>query len=215
MDLVQWKQALDAADDDYLAGLANKGIVKRAYKELPDTQADITEEESGFLVKMGDVSCSLALPLGSSRCSCVSRSICKHIIIGILKVRDYLKEQKTEGQDCRDGQAAAEGGAGEEGETAAEGKAEEKKEAPVFSEAASFPLEKAKKAMGSRRFRTLAESVRLGVEPKITVTSVITVEWPDTGTKVKLLEPLAYSSCSCHKKEICPHRAEAIVWSIL
>ena len=214
MDLGQWKQALDAADDDYLAGLANKGIVKRAYKELPDTQADITQEESGFLVQMGDVSCRLALPLGSSQCSCVSRSICKHIIIAVLKTRDYLKEQ-VEGAPDGDylrGQGEGVPDGGEEDRTESPEEKENTASAPAFSEVASYPLEKARKVMGSRRFQSLIECARLGMAPKITVTSVITVEWPEDGTKVKLLEPLAYSSCSCHKKEMCSHRAEAIVW---
>ena len=75
MDINQWRQALADADDDYLAGLCNKGTVKRAYKELADVQVEIRQQEDGFEVRTGEETCQICLPLGDSRCSCVSRSI--------------------------------------------------------------------------------------------------------------------------------------------
>ena len=288
MDMNQWRQVLAAANDDYLAGLCNKGTVKRAYKELAEVQTEIRQQEDGFEVQVGEETCQICLPLGDSKCSCVSRSICKHIIIAILKVREYVegcageeadgesvavgqegadaeKEPADQGTaaaaDRADGQGNSTGSnmtvgqgnstgssmtvvqdsvtgrdflAGQKkstvGNMSGDSNALDKKavsggsdlaaaqneppsgNAHSFPEISGFPLEKIKKAMGKRRYQKLVSSVSLKLRPQIEITSVITVTFPDTGTKVKLLEPLAYSSCSCHKKELCSHKAEAILW---
>lgn len=245
MDMNQWRQVLAAADDDYLAGLCNKGTVKRAYKELAEVRAEIRQQEDGFNVQVGEETCQICLPLGDSRCSCVSRSICKHIIIAILKVREYVEERTGDEAVAESGSAgrdklipinrnepaadmettagkqkesslreAKQGVEPEDAAAMAAGGNEgmQKPHGRSFPEISSFPLEKIKKAMGKRRYQKLVSSVSLKLRPQIEVTSVITVTFPDTGTKVKLLEPLAYSSCSCHKKELCSHKAEAILW---
>ena len=228
MDINQWRQVLAAADDDYLAGLCNKGTVKRAYKELAEVQTEIRQQEDGFEVQVGEETCQICLPLGDSKCSCVSRSICKHIIIAILKVREYVEGGAGEEADGESVAAGREGADAEkepvdQGISAVEDAATEWEEtieesfddgesSHSFPEISGFPLKKIKKAMGKRRYQKMVSSVSLKLRPQIEITSVITVTFPDTGTKVKLLEPLAYSSCSCHKKELCGHKAEAILW---
>ena len=37
----KWRQRLAGIDDDYLIGISNKGIVKRAYKDKEETAAEI------------------------------------------------------------------------------------------------------------------------------------------------------------------------------
>ena len=32
--MVDWRQSLAGVDEDYLVGISNKGIVKRAYKDI-------------------------------------------------------------------------------------------------------------------------------------------------------------------------------------
>lgn len=242
MDMNQWRQVLAAADDDYLAGLCNKGTVKRAYKELAEVRTEIRQREDSFDVQVGEETCQICLPLGDSRCGCVSRSICKHIIIAILKVREYVEERTGDEAAAESGSAGKDkpipvnrnepaadvetiaGKQKESGSREAE-QSEESKDVAAggnvgtqkphgcsFPEISGFPLEKIKKAMGKRHYQKLVSSVSLKLRPQIEVTSVITVTFPDTGTKVKLLEPLEYSSCSCHKKELCSHKAEAILW---
>ncbi len=300
MDMNQWRQVLAAADDDYLAGLCNKGTVKRAYKELEEAQTEIRQQEDGFEVQVGEEICRICLPLGDSKCSCISRSICKHIIIAVLRVREFVEgcageEADTESADVGQEESDAGKEPPDQGRAAGERAAEDQDilidsgaavrqnvsadngvadgqsnstgsgvtavqdsladsnvpagqekftvenmsdsnnaldkdaasggrdvaavqneplsgNARNFPEISGFPLEKIKKAMGKRRYQKLISSVSLKLRPQIEITSVITVTFPDTGTKVKLLEPLAYSSCSCHKKELCSHKAEAILW---
>ena len=38
---MDWKDRLEDIDDDYLVGLSNKGIVKRAYKDKEEVAAQI------------------------------------------------------------------------------------------------------------------------------------------------------------------------------
>ena len=76
-------------DDDYLVGLSNKGIVKRAYKDLEGASPMVTWEEESASVTLGEESCQIRMPLGESSCSCPSRSICRHVVSAIL----WLKAQ--------------------------------------------------------------------------------------------------------------------------
>ena len=77
--------ALLAADENYLVGLSNKGTVNRAKKDL----AALTGPESmpngaGVTVKLDGAECFITAPLGQSRCSCPSGSMCRHRITAIL-----------------------------------------------------------------------------------------------------------------------------------
>ena len=45
----------------------------------------------------------------------------------------------------------------------------------------------------------------------MTETSIVTVVLPGEQTVVKLLEPLSHSTCSCHSRELCPHKAQALL----
>ncbi|MDE6219839.1 MAG: hypothetical protein K2G51_05315, partial [Lachnospiraceae bacterium] len=95
-----WESVFREIDDDYLVGISNKGIVKRAYKDMETTlcklldkgQNEILKEaERGFLqnlsaeevitVKVGEEAVHIKMPIGESACSCPSRSICRHVIL--------------------------------------------------------------------------------------------------------------------------------------
>ena len=84
-------------DDDYLAGLTNKGTVKRAYKDLEQASPAVSFEGEDARVTLSDAVCLIKAPLGESTCSCPSRSICRHIVTAIL----WLKKQEmpAEGEE--------------------------------------------------------------------------------------------------------------------
>lgn len=235
-------------DDDYLIGLSNKGIVKRSYKDLEDAKLNIVENDDCIEVSDGDVSCKLYIPLGDSKCSCPSRSMCKHIVMGAIAVkRKYEAEGNAEQNNPGIGsESVAEQVNQPSGESVTTWK--EKQSAGntditeqeiyradgltaqvhkqsdnirdievvagqnhSFPELDSYTLEQIKKQLGASTFRKVCQRMRVAEEPDITITSVVTVAFADTNTTVKLLEPLAYSTCSCHKKELCVHKAEAII----
>ena len=88
--------------------------------------------------------------------------------------------------------------------------------AKVFREIEGFSMQTLKKTLGSRQFQNFTNQALSGIRPQIQYASVVTVRLPgsESGTEmvVKLLSPLEYSSCTCHKKELCVHKAAAIMW---
>lgn len=198
------RENLSKIDDDYLIGISNKGIVKRAYKDLEQASLGLVEEEKGLNVSVDDCSCQLVLPIGESKCNCPSRSICKHIVMAVL----YAKKQfeLTEQVETACGQA---------GITTVE----EVKNCPLpveneekFPQICAYQIEDMRKKLGAGAFKKVWEYMRNANEPEITVGAVITVYFTDIEIAVKLLEPVAYSTCSCHKKELCIHKAQAILY---
>ncbi|MCI9337643.1 MAG: hypothetical protein HFH93_08895 [Lachnospiraceae bacterium] len=309
-----WGERLAGIDDDYLIGISNKGIVKRAYKDKEETTAEIVSAEDEAQVKVGGETVSVRYPLGESRCSCPSRSICRHVVQAILVLRESCSRNGEDGggQSTAGGSGAGEAGgvqsgpgalaageaaakersaAGESaavqsgsgaaaaGEAAAKeqsaagesavvqsgpgapaaGEAAAKEQsaagesaavqsgsgvpaageaagvqgvtenvaakpvsapvpaetahsARVLKEISEYPFAKLKKALGNRHFQTFVNQAVSGIRPEIQYTSVVTMQLPEPGITVKLLSPLEYSTCTCHKKELCRHKAAAILW---
>ncbi len=113
MGMGDWKKWLADFDDDYLIGIANKGIVKRAYKDKEDGNYRVLSAEEEAEVSVGGETVRIRVPLSESTCSCPSRTVCRHVVLGVLALREY-GEEKTGG----DGQGLSE----EEGEFQEEGK---------------------------------------------------------------------------------------------
>lgn len=183
--------ALAAADENYLIGLCNKGTVNRAKKDLaaldhPEVQA----KEDGVEVRVGDAVCLIKAPLGESRCSCPSSGICRHRITAILWLREQL--------------AGAEGAPPEEAPRK-----------PDFAQLRAYPTEKLAKQLGIKRLAAALFRHKSGTGPTIEETSVVTVEMPWLSATVRLLEPLEHSTCTCHSKSFCLHKAEALLcWQL-
>ncbi|MDE5698418.1 MAG: hypothetical protein K2I96_13580, partial [Lachnospiraceae bacterium] len=232
-----WESVFREIDDDYLVGISNKGIVKRAYKDMETTpcklldkgQNEILKEaESGFLqnlsaeevitVKVGEEAVHIKMPLGESACSCPSRSICRHVILGILTLQKIsaVIGQETAGQETAEKETAAEEPEREAGqETAEQGTVPKSGSAMtnnVLQQITDYPLEKLCKILGVRRLQELIDSARAGKKPQMNYSSVVTVQPLAQSMTVRLLYPLEYSTCTCHKKEFCVHKAEAVLW---
>ena len=88
------RAALAAADDSYLIGLSNKGTLNRARKDL----AALTPTMEGETVIVGTVKCTIRVPLGDSKCSCPSSSMCRHRIAAMLWLRDQIDTEPEQKQ---------------------------------------------------------------------------------------------------------------------
>ncbi len=218
MYFMEWKQILDTADEDYLVGISNKGIVKRAYKDkdecaqtpmitFPDEGKELSVPAGGEMVK-------LCYPLGESKCSCPSRSICRHVILAIL----YAKEQVQNVVNMVENPAIGNNTEGtDEGNVQKDEMQQGTKESAqiienLWEEILAYPRKKLLRTLGLRGISTLVNHMERQVLPKIQQTSIITVKLPEENYVVKLLSPLEYATCTCHKKELCIHKAEAILW---
>lgn len=178
--------ALAAADENYLIGLCNKGTVNRAKKDLAVSASPETMPgQDGVTVRLGDISCLITAPLGESRCSCPSSAICRHRIAAILWLKGRL--------DAGPGPAAP-------------------PPRPEFQELRAYPPEKLAKQLGPKRLSAALFRHQSGSGPQITEASVVTVDMPWLPACVRLLEPLEHSTCTCHSKAFCPHKAEALLY---
>lgn len=258
-----WKVILNNLDDDYLVGMTNKGIVKRAYKDMEAGEYRVISAGEEAQVSVGAETVVIRQLLGESTCTCPSRTICRHVVLGILALKQFAAGEESGEEVCRaegtqennpaDEEAgqkkeSAEEGQPEEQEKASEGSLPETEEAPGTKEAAkksgktvgkpenaagnhtetsadkqdlksrllaeisAFPPASLKKVLGTKQLVALVSQKRSGQLPKITYSSIITVQLPKGGHTVKLLSPLEYSSCTCHKKEFCTHKAAAVLW---
>lgn len=198
-----FKQILAETDEEYLIGLSNKGIVKRAHKDMETVEAKVCSIADEAKVMVGTETVTICNPLGESKCTCPSRSICRHVVQALLVLKKELEEE-AEGIE---GVKPPAGSAKEAGSEASAAGNE-----ALWQEIGSFPIQRARRVMGSRYFRQFAEQVQAGIRPEIRETSVITVPLPGQEFTVRLLSPLDYASCTCHKKELCAHKAAAVLW---
>ena len=128
---MDWKDRLEDIDDDYLVGLSNKGIVKRAYKDKEEVAAQIGEVGEEASVKVGEETVTVRFPLGESKCTCPSRSMCRHVVQAILVLRESCMRQQEgaapEGGPEGQKGAAPEGKSGGQKGSAPEGESDGQK----------------------------------------------------------------------------------------
>ncbi len=259
-----WEKRLADFDDDYLIGIANKGIVKRAYKDKEQGDYRILSAGEEAEVSVGGETVRIRVPLSESTCSCPSRTVCRHVVLGVLALREYegetedgkrpespekdsetqrpespgkkgelqvreqegerTEEERTEGkrteeertEEERTEQERTEGECGSEtpgrGDEAVPAEISAGKPEKLLGEIGDYPLPSVRRVLGSKQLQGIVGQMKSGQKPLISYSSVVTVRFPEGGYTVKLLSPLEYSSCTCHKKEFCVHKAAAVLW---
>lgn len=224
--MTDWKNELAEIEDEYLIGLTNKGILKRAYKDKETASVKILKIEEDAALQVNGETVILSIPLGESKCSCPSRSICRHIILGILVLKEQMADTAAKESDIdmkeSDSDIKISDAGIEKSDTDAElpdtDIKEEKKDGynntreKLRKEILDFPEKDLYRVMGSHRLSSFLNKASKDAAPEIEETSVFTVRLPGENITVKLLSPLEYSSCTCHKKDLCIHKAEAILW---
>lgn len=196
--------ALSIADDDYLVGLSNKGTLKRAYKDMDDAEISVSYTDNSAEVSVAGEKCTVVSPLGDSKCTCPSRSICRHIITSILWLKKNVSSKNTDNN-----------------EQTISKKEEiisiEKKELDkaFIDKLSAYPLKAIQKAMKKQYYSSFMVKAEKGILPEIEETSILSVKIPKENINVRLIDPIEYSTCTCHSKELCKHKAAAILtWQI-
>lgn len=200
------RKALLEADDDYLAGLSNKGTLNRGKKDLQTLSPVLSVQGEELRVELGGETCVLRAPLGNSECTCPSHSVCRHLVSAILCAKAQFAETEPENNAPSGGEQEADGSvpaAATEQETSAP--------SPDFTPLLDYPIETLRRAIGSSRFLRFAARLAEDGTPSVEETSIVTVQLPWESAVVRLLIPLEHSSCTCHSRELCPHKAEAIL----
>lgn len=246
--MIDWNKHLAEIEEEYLIGLTNKGIVKRACKDKEKADIKILKLEEEVTLQVDGETVILSIPLGESKCSCPSRSICKHIIMGILALQEsvYSNTSMSASEESLTADSSpisqktltADNSSFEKSTvsdtfnqdssnenltaTACEHIVVSKNKSPetgssslqerLWEEIRTFPEKNLFKIMGNRRLNSFYNKANEKIMPEIEESSVFTLQLPGENTTVKLLSPLEYSSCTCHKKDLCIHKAEAILW---
>lgn len=231
--MTDWKKELAEIDDEYLTGLTNKGILKRAYKDKETIPVKIMETAEEAVLQVDNETVTLCIPLGQSKCTCPSRSICRHIILGILVLKESVCSEDhtsmgTQFIDVPENNAVTESSdslppkqngiidlsnetlSGQHNTTELFDSSSIQER--LWNEILSYPEKNLCKAMGTRHLTSFLDKANRNLCPEIEESSVFTIQLPGQDTTVKLLSPLEYSSCTCHKKDLCIHKVEAILW---
>lgn len=184
--------AIRLADDEYLTGLTNKGTLKRAYKDMESEEISVEYGEEEIVVSTGGEECKIVFPLAESKCSCPSRSICRHIVTSILWLKNDMQSEETE-------------------------IVSEKKELDkaLKDELSAYPVKLLVKVMKKQFYSAFMKKAEQGILPEIEESTIVSVTFPNEDVQVRLISPLEYASCTCHSKELCQHKAAAILaWQI-
>ncbi len=197
---------LKSVDDDYLIGLTNKGIVKRSYKDVEDSSISVEYGENSAVVSVSGEKCTITSSVGDSKCTCPSRNICRHIITAVLWLKKNLSSEQTDNEEDKS-----------KDENHLDNKHNEKNtiSEEFTAEMSAFPLKQIQKAMKKQYYSSFISKMEANILPEIQETSIISVKFPNENTSVRLVFPLEYSTCSCHSKDLCKHKAAAILaWQI-
>lgn len=180
------QNALAAADEAYLVGMSNKGTYKRACKDAEAADVSVTYGEDAAEVSIGGETCTVKNPLWESTCSCPSRSVCRHLIAAMIWLRTHGEQEEADEELPPDVPAALPDA--------------------LRETLGSVTFAELQRAMGSR----VSDYVKQLGEITLEESSILAGTLPD-GTAVRLLYPLEGSTCACHKKELCAHKAAVIL----
>lgn len=200
------KKLLAQTDEEYLIGLSNKGTVKRAYKDLEQESPSVVWEGEEAEVTLKEAVCRIRAPLGESTCSCPSRSVCRHLITAVL----YLKRELEKSVPSREKEAGTE----EEKKAEAGMRSSGALLPELEQELLSIPIGRLRQACKTKGYRDFLRHLDQGELPELepgASGSLLTVRFPWNQIVVKLLSPLEHSTCSCHSRELCAHKAQAVL----
>jgi hypothetical protein len=194
------------ADD--LALLGNRGLVKRATRELeagePTLVSLLEDAEGNVTASWGDdVSCSLpaGVVLSDASCSCPAVSLCRHLIRSVLAYQEYARG--------REGRSPAARRSGATHIAAAE-------PGPVgpWDPGGISDEELSKHLGGKAAFNRARKALEQGVLAELVRSAKPTARFHGLGFTLRFMVPgdVRYVSCDCGDRSPCRHAALA-VWA--
>lgn len=186
--VVRFAQVLAGMDDDALAALANKGLVRRARKDLEKSAPSLAGADADSVsLQVEEQTVRLVQPAGKSTCSCAS-GICRHILACLIHLREAVPAEA----------AAQESSSATPAPSPADQIAAI--DEPALVKWAGRPLMKRAAVVLSR-----------GYEVEETPASAV-VRMPAQNIIVRCLPGgLDAMLCSCHAAGACEHKAAAVL----
>ena len=204
---------INTIDDEYLIGLTNKGTVNRAKKDLDkvgNIEYEVQEECINF--KIDDIECSIFSDVKNYKCSCPSRSMCKHIIMSYLYVMNNKACFFKDDENTDSVSKSVSDDIKPNDKTSSDDLSQNEKDVKRdFKSIKEYDIKDIKKAVGDKNLYTIIKRIEFEINCNITETSMINVDFIDENVVVKLMDDLNNSICSCKEKGMCRHKAEAII----
>jgi hypothetical protein len=190
-------------DEEYLIGISNKGILNRGKKDLEaikNIEVEI-QTDSIKLTLPHETVCFISEKATEYKCSCPSRTVCKHIIISFLYLKNnfntlFPSEVENRSTSC------------------------ERKDID-FEKLLTIKLDNLMDIVGSKLINEVIKRIKFGLEAEIEESSMLTIRFKEEGYVVKFLtrnwdevsdaEILEEALCSCKSKEICRHKIEGLL----
>lgn len=189
------KNFIPFINEEFLISLSNKGIYKRALKDLEKSKESIklsAKEHEVINADFDDVSVELNLNIQNSKCSCPSSSVCKHIIMSLIYIKEYFDLNNKE--NIKENEP-------------------EKSLTEDYEELKSLNTEKALSLVGKKDFSSLINSITIKDESIFEYNDFLTVTLPEKNVKIYFPKQnsIQNSTCSCKEKGFCKHKAYAIM----
>ncbi|MEM7387301.1 MAG: hypothetical protein AAF514_20375 [Verrucomicrobiota bacterium] len=182
-------------DEPALIALGNKGLFRRASKDLQNAPPELDEtvaDPSAIELVVGAQRVRLVDPLPDSDCDCSSSGVCRHILTGIL----WLAKQATP--------TGNQPGSKEEAFTS-----------DLKPEWNDLTVAELQKWAGSPLMQQAVKHLRRGTMAKVDSNGVF--EIPDMNQTVRWIPGAGPegSLCSCHERHACVHRLVAFLTTLL
>ena len=194
--LIKLQRVLQTLDDDALATLANRGLLRRARKDLEAETPQIRGVEGESVeVELGGETVRLAEHPANSRCTCPAPGVCRHVLAALLHLRDAspTSDETVEATDAD----------GHEIETLPS-------PAEVFANLGDKELQKwAGKPLIRKATRYLASGPKVEIEADAS----LVVRFPDRNVTCRWIPSgqLTGMLCSCQAETVCEHVVAAVL----
>lgn len=226
---------INICDEGYLIDAANKGLYKRAIKDIDKgVTADVSIENDKVVCNLSDGTvCELKDDITSYKCICPSRSVCKHVLMSIMYIQQNMKEifkdesifnentLKSNNEDEVIDKESIDFHNEQNSKNIQEVNNIDSEEDTLksrevlkdYSWVSDYSIDDLKKFLTEKQFNDIIFRFNFGRDYTIEEKEMLTVEFNDTSIRVRFLhkDDISKSLCSCKSKEICEHRIEAII----
>lgn len=177
------RAALANFDDEALAALASKGLVRRARKDLELARpAVLGPGDDRLRVEVGDGIAAIALPPSRSTCDCPAGGICRHILAALIHLRESAPAGPVDA-------------------------------GPVDAEVLAVDAEALAKWAGRPMVAKALKALGFGLPAEFEGSGALVVRFPTRNVACRWMPGggLAGMVCSCHAPGPCEHRVAAVL----
>ncbi len=204
--LTKLRSVLRTLDDDALAVLANRGLLRRARKDLESVTPSIRCVKDGLVeVNVADEIVQITEHPSAGKCTCPSAGICRHILAALLYLRDDAGLAAESPVEAGEGRAT--GVPPQAAET-------EGNLLPTPAEVFGNLDEKSlQKWAGKTLLRKATRFLAGGPTVEIEAGAALLVRFPDRNVTCRWIPSgeLTGMLCSCQAETVCEHMVAAVL----